>query len=128
MSRPIITCPTSDETRRLVEVAWDEHDRAVRSDGPADDWDKLVIDKVIHAFAAQGRPFSANDLRELLPPVRKALISHRLRVAHKDGLIRRVGKTPSTLKSTHAHEINVYAPTRRAATTSTTPTPGGEEA
>ncbi|MCB9377063.1 MAG: hypothetical protein H6515_14505 [Microthrixaceae bacterium] len=24
MARPIITCPTTDETRRLVEVAWNE--------------------------------------------------------------------------------------------------------
>ena len=85
---------------------------AVQVDGPADEWDRACLDRVILAFAKQGHPFSANDLRELLPPVRKALISHRLRVAARDGLIRRVGKTPSTLKSTHAHEINVYQGTK----------------
>ncbi len=122
---PIVTCPATDETRARVEAAWDEYDKAVQVDGQADEWDRRCIDRVIHAFAMQGRPFSANDLRELLPPVRKALISHRLRVANRDGLIRRVGKTPSTLKSTHAHEINVYAPARRGPAT---PTPGGEEA
>ena len=113
MARPIIVCPTTDETRRLVEVAWNEYDRAVQVDGPADDWDKLCIDKVIHAFAGQGRPFSVNDFRELLPPVRNALISHRLRAAQHAGVISRVGKTPSTLKSTHAHEINVYRGAKR---------------
>lgn len=128
MARPIIVCPTTDETRRLVEVAWNEYDRAVQVDGPADDWDKLVIDKVIHAFAMQGRPFSANDFRELLPSVRMSLLPGRIRVALHDELIRRVGKTPSTLKSTRGHEINVYAPARRSATTIPTPTPGGEEA
>lgn len=115
MSRPIIVCPTSDETRRLVEVAWDEYDRAVKTDGPADDWDKLCIDKVLHAFAMQGRPFSANDFRELLPAVRQSLVPGRIRVALNDGLIRRVGKTQSTLKSTRGHEINVYVRVRGGA-------------
>ena len=125
MSRPIITCPTTDETRARIQVAWDEYDKAVQIDGPADEWDKRVIDQVIHAMVAQGRPFSVNDFRELLPRVRNALISHRLRVAQHDGLIRRVGKTPSTLKSIHAHDINVYAPVRRPATTTA---PAGGEA
>ena len=104
----IVACAPTEETRARVQVAWDEYDKAVQVEGPADEWDRACIDRVIRAFAAQGHPFSTNDLRDLLPPVRKALISHRLRVANRDGLIRRVGKTPSTLKSTHAHEINVY--------------------
>ena len=104
----IVACQPTEETRRRVEVAWDEYDKAVQVEGPADEWDKRVIDRVIYAMAAQGHPFSVNDFRELLPRVRNALISHRLRAALNAGVITRVGKTPSTLKSTHAHEINVY--------------------
>lgn len=104
----IVACAPTEETRARVQVAWDEYDRAVFVDGPADEHDKLVIDRVIYAMAAQGQPFSVNDFRELLPRVRNALISHRLRAAMNAGVITRVGKTPSTLKSTHAHEINVY--------------------
>lgn len=108
----IVACAPTEETRARVQVAWDEYDKAVQVDGPADEHDKLVIDRVIYAMAAQGQPFSVNDFRELLPRVRNALISHRLRAAMNAGVITRVGKTPSTLKSTHAHEINVYQGTR----------------
>ena len=108
----IVACAPAEETRARVQVAWDEYDRAVQIEGPADEHDKLVIDRVIYAMAAQGQPFSVNDFRELLPRVRNALISHRLRAAMNAGVITRVGKTPSTLKSTHAHEINVYQGTR----------------
>ena len=104
----IVACAPTEETRARVQVAWDEYDRAVQIEGPADEHDKLVIDRVIYAMAAQGQPFLVNDFRELLPRVRNALISHRLRAAMNAGVITRVGKTPSTLKSTHAHEINVY--------------------
>lgn len=104
----ITVAPTSDEVRRLVAVAWDEYENAVRIEGPADIYDKQVIDRVIYAMADQGHPFSVNDFRELLPEVRNCLISHRLRAAVNAGVLVKVGKTPSTLKSTHAHEINVY--------------------
>jgi len=80
--------------------------------GQADVYDKQVIDRVIYAMAGQGHPFSVNDFRELLPEVRNCLISHRLRAAVNAGVLVKVGKTPSTLKSTHAHEINVYRGTK----------------
>lgn len=124
--RPIIVCPATDETRARVAAAWSEYEAAIADGSPADVWDKAVIDRVIHALAQQGRPFSANDFRELLPQVRTALISRRLIVAQNDGVIRRVGKTPSTLKSTHGHDINVYAPTR--AHSLTAPAPEGDPA
>mgnify|MGYP000039955643 FL=1 len=104
----LTVAPTSDEVRRLVAVAWDEYEKAVRIEGPADEWDRQVIDRVIHAFADQGHPFSANDFRELLPEVRTCLIPHRLRVAVNAGVIKVVGQTASALKSTHAHKLNVY--------------------
>ena len=77
-------------------------------------WDKQVIDQVIRAFVLQGKPFSANDMRPLLPEVRKCLISRRLIAAQRDGLVRSVGITYSTLKSTKGARVSVYAPIRGA--------------
>lgn len=87
-----------------------ERDMAINlaEDADRDGWDRKVIDQAIHAFAAQGRPFSANDLRELLPDVRQPLIGARFLAAANRGVIRRVGYTPSTQKSTHAHPIAVW--------------------
>lgn len=111
MSRPIITCPASDETRARVSAAWAEYHAAVTDmEGPTDAWDKALIRQAIRAIALQGRPFSVNDFRDLLPSVKPSLISGQLIAAQWDGWLRRVGKTPSTLKSTHGHDINVYAP------------------
>lgn len=54
----------------------------------------------------------ADHAEQRLATLQHALISHRLRAAQHAGVIRRVGKTPSTLKSTHAHDINVYRGTK----------------
>ena len=110
MTRQLIEAPVSDAVRAAVATGRAAHEAATRDTGPNDDWDKRVIDQCITAFVKQGRPFSANDMRPLLPEVRKCLISRRLIVAQNDGLIRYVGVTPSTLKSTKAARVNVYAP------------------
>ena len=115
MSRQLIEAPVSDEVRAAVATGRAAHEAATRDTGPDDEWDKRVIDQCIQAFAKQGRPFSTNDMRPLLPEVRKCLISRRLIVAQNDGLIRYVGVTPSTLKSTKAARVNVYAPIRTGA-------------
>lgn len=119
MSRPIIVAPVTDKVRALVETGWSAYHAAVQEHGPSDEWDRRVIDQAIRAFVLQGKPFSANDLRPLLPEVRKCLISRRLIVAQNDGLIRYVGVTPSTLKSTKAARVNVYAPMAGALTGAT---------
>lgn len=115
---PLIEAPVSDEVRAAVAAGWAAYEASTREAGPTDNLDrriadlidKQVIDDVIKAFARQGRPFSANDLRPHLPAgIRKCLISRRLIVAQNDGLIRRVGFTPSTLKSTKAALVRVYA-------------------
>ncbi|SDC45151.1 hypothetical protein [Nocardioides lianchengensis] len=116
MSGPIIEAPVSDAVRAAVAKGWELYEASTREHGKADEWDRRVIDQVIHAFVRQGRPFSANDLRPLLPEVRKCLISRRLIQAQLDGLIRYVGVTPSTLRSTKAARVNVYAPVRGALT------------
>lgn len=117
MSIPLIEAPVSDEVRAAVAEGWKAYEAATREHGPTDNLDKRiadlidkqVIDDVIAAFAAQRRPFSANDIRPHLPVgVRKCLISRRLIVARHRGLIRRVGFTPSSLKSTNSALIRVY--------------------
>lgn len=114
MSRPIVEAPVSPEVRAAVESGWAAYKASTEEHGPADEWDRKVIDQAIRAFVKQGRPFSANDLRPLLPAVRKCLISRRLIAAQHDGLIRYAGVTPSTLKSTKSARVNVYAPIRGA--------------
>lgn len=110
MSLPIIECLPSDETRAAIAEGWVAYEKATAEHGPADEWDRKVIDQAIKAFARQGRPFSVNDFRDLLPEVRVALISRRLIAAQKAGWVRRVGFTPSTLRSTKNAMVRVYAP------------------
>jgi hypothetical protein len=74
----------------------------------AGEWDSAVIDQAIRFFAASGRRFSANEVRPLLPEVRRAAIGVRFMAASRRGVIRRVGSTPSTDPGTHAHRIAVW--------------------
>jgi len=70
--------------------------------------DKAVIDQAIAHLCEQQVRFSANDLRELLPHVRQPLIGARVRANARAGLMRHVDYTPSTLPSTHGHDIKVW--------------------
>lgn len=81
---------------------------AAAEDADRDGWDTKVIDQAIRALIDTGRPFSANDLRQLLPDVRQPLIGARVRAAGTRGDTRRVGYVPSTLESTHGHPIAVW--------------------
>jgi hypothetical protein len=68
--------------------------------------DKALIDDLIAAFAGSARPFSANDLRFHLPAdVNQNLIGNRFTHAAKNGVIRRVGLTPSTKRTTHLKDV-----------------------
>jgi hypothetical protein len=72
----------------------------------------VAIDDVIERAIASGRRFSANDIREKFPTAEQ-LIGARIRsyaTRRVDGrpLMKKVGTVPSTLKSTHAHEIKVW--------------------
>lgn len=78
---------------------------ALAQEADRDGWDKKTIDQAIHAFAGTGRPFSANDLRPLLPEVRSALMGARLYAASIRGLIRKCGQETSTKKNTHAKPV-----------------------
>jgi hypothetical protein len=89
--------------------------RAARDEGMAQaedadrsGWDKSLIDTAIAAFAGTGEPFSANDLRGLLPDVRSALMGARFMAAAKAGQIRRVGVATSTKKNTHSKDVAMW--------------------
>jgi len=74
----------------------------------ADAQDRLVIDQAIRAVANYGHPFSANDVRPLLPLVRTSLVGARFMAASKAGLIRRTGWVTSTDPGTHARPIGLW--------------------
>jgi hypothetical protein len=114
VSRPIIEAPVSDEVRAAITSGWADYKAATEAHGFSDEIDKALIDCVIAAFARQGRPFSANDIRPHVEGVRKCLISRRFIVAQNAGLLTYVGVTPSSLKSTKAARVNVYRPVRGA--------------
>ena len=72
-----------------------------------------AIDDAIEALIDAGTPFSANDLRPRFPAAGPGLIGARMRsyaTRRVDGrpLMVPVGRTPSNLPSTHAHEIRVW--------------------
>lgn len=103
-----VVFPDVPEVRTQVEAALADWDAAVTEGGPSDEWDRKVIRQAIDAFAGTGHPFSMNDVRPLLPVVRKALLAKAFVAAERDGVVRKVGTTPSTLRSTRGHHINVY--------------------
>lgn len=115
MSHPQVEAPVSDAVRAAVASGWAAYHASVQEHGPADEWDRRVIDTALRAVALQGHPFSVNDFRDLLPEVRKCLISRRLIAAQRDGLIHWTGGvTSSTLGSTKAATVKVYRATRTA--------------
>lgn len=113
MTTPVLESNLSATARAQIEAAWDRYHTSVQEHGPADEWDRRVIDTAILAVAREGRPFSVNDFRDLLPEVRKCLISRRLIAAQRAGWIKTVGVTHSTLPSTKAARVSVYQPLKR---------------
>lgn len=93
----------------LMVAARRERDDAVALvESSADDQDRKVIDQAIRAVAQSGKPFSANDIRPVLPRVRAALIGARFLAASKRGEIRKVGFVQSTDPGTHAHPVALW--------------------
>lgn len=81
-----------------------------RVEGTADDQDRAVIDQALAAMIERGRAFSANDLRDLLPVVRKSLVGARFLAAAKRGEIIRVGYVPSSEPTDHCRPIALWRP------------------
>lgn len=75
------------------------------------DWDAAILGQAIDAIGGDGRPFSANDLRAVLPGLAHGaagLFFHSLvRRRHPRQLVI-VGEEPSTAASTHGKAIKVY--------------------
>lgn len=71
-------------------------------------YDRAIIDQAIVAFAELGQPFSANNLRDLLPDVRTSLLGSRFYAASCAGTIVRVGVVPSTKENTHHKPIELW--------------------
>lgn len=107
----IVECPPTEATKRSIRRGMRAHKEATLEYGPSDEWDRRVIAQAIRAFARQGKPFSINDFRHLLPAVRTCLISRGFIDAQRDGLIEWRGRTArSTLDSTKAAKVQVYVP------------------
>lgn len=69
-----------------------------------------AIDDIIAAFNDRGRPWSANDIRPLLPAHRRPLLGARIRAAAIRRPVEqvRIGYVPSDLPSTHNHPIALW--------------------
>jgi hypothetical protein len=79
--------------------------------GDRTSWNKRLIDQAIDVFAATGEPFTANDVRALLPEDVTAggQFGHRFyHAANNRGAIRFLGYVPSNKKNTHRHPIAMW--------------------
>lgn len=79
--------PTLDDARAERDAA------LAKLEADADNVDRQVIDQAIRVYAETGMEFSANDLRYLLPDVRRPLIGARFLAARKRGVIAPVSYT-----------------------------------
>lgn len=71
--------------------------------------DRQLVDELIHTYARAGRPFSANDIRPHIPDdVNKNVIGNRFTHAARTGVIRRIGLTPSSKRTTHLKDVGCW--------------------
>ncbi|MFF4791905.1 hypothetical protein ACFY2M_19550 [Streptomyces sp. NPDC001276] len=83
-------------------------------------WDEAILNQAIDAIAGDGRPFSMNDVRAVLPELAHGtagLFFHSLVRRRSPRQVDIVGEEPSTAESTHGKPIKVYvlSPERREA-------------
>lgn len=74
------------------------------------DWDAAVVRQAYEAIGADGRPFSMNDIRDLLPPLAHGVAGLVLRSdkCRRPSPLIKVGEVTSTSGPTHGKAINVY--------------------
>lgn len=74
------------------------------------DWDRDLIRQAIETIGSDGRAFSMNEIRDLLPEQAHGTAGLVLRSmsAQRPRVLVKVGATPSTSGPTHAKDINVY--------------------
>ena len=74
-------------------------------------WDEAILDQAIDAIGGDGRPFSMNDVRSVLPELAHGtagLFFHSLVRRRHPRQVLVVGEEPSTAESTHGKPIKVY--------------------
>lgn len=84
------------------------------------EWDKNLIEQAVEFFGRDGRPFSMNDFRDLLPKMAHgtAGLVFLSMVNRRPQAIVEIGKVKSTSRPTHGKDIGLYvlaqyAPRRR---------------
>lgn len=106
-----VTIEVDEELHAKLAVCIAERDAGMAQAEEADrsGWNRALIDQGIDALAATGQPFSANDLRVLLPDdLPGALFGARFSAALTTGRIRYVGSKASNKKNTHNKRVGVY--------------------
>ncbi|MFI6854536.1 hypothetical protein [Streptomyces sp. NPDC050416] len=76
------------------------------------DWTEALFDQALLAIAGTGRPFSANDLWQVLPESGRAacgLYFARLTHLRSPQVLIRIGYEPSINPKAHGKPVNVYA-------------------
>jgi hypothetical protein len=92
-----------------VSVAFAERDHALEHvEQAGDDWSRSVVDKAIVETGRRLGEFSANDVRHLLPEVRRSLIGARFLALSKQGRLQAIGYVPSTDRATHGSPIRLW--------------------
>ncbi|NUU21745.1 MAG: hypothetical protein HOV68_09560 [Streptomycetaceae bacterium] len=75
------------------------------------DWDEAILDQAIDAIGGDGRPFSMNDVRAVLPELAHGtagLFFHSLVRRRHPRQVMVIDEEPSTAESTHGKPIKVY--------------------
>lgn len=95
---------------RLAEAAQARDDGMAQAVAAADPRVLLAIDAAIEAANDSGRRWSANTIRDQFPVADEHLVGARVRAyaARRPEVQYAVGREPSTLRSTHHHEIKVW--------------------
>lgn len=103
------TCPDCDQGRQpsplaRIHAAIAERDAGMARATSAHPDEASRVAAAIRQLAAQGRPFSANDAREI-HGVKGGVVGATFTALRKEGVIKPVGDEISTDKGTHGHRI-----------------------
>ncbi|MFG2748069.1 hypothetical protein [Streptomyces xanthophaeus] len=72
-------------------------------------WDQFLVEQAVFAAIRAHGTCSANDIRDLLPPLAHGFLGAAINAMRMGGLIQHTGQVvPSTLDSTHGHRLAVW--------------------
>ncbi|MGW7329695.1 hypothetical protein ACWGIU_14095 [Streptomyces sp. NPDC054840] len=99
-------------TRRLTVAerhAAAEKDLLLEEIADQSSWDQFLVEQAIFATIRAYGTASANDFRDLLPPLSHGFLGAAINAMRTGGLIQHTGQVvPSTLDSTHGHRLAVW--------------------